>query len=397
MPMIFHSTDRPNNGIQTKLKNEDTPLTKIPFINKTEGSEQNFQEIMASERYKEVVDNVRHYLGPHYQGSISLNNRQSYNQFMSFMMRSHREILTIERPFREELSQLAIKIVMEEFKIPVDDVRWDVKIVSGDEIKMDEFNMDDDGIEIPQVDLSEEPNDFEKLNLERAKRRLINCLTQGASKKGHYSYHLVSEEVLNITKNEVLLDLYGVMMSINDTTYWQFDDDFLSMMGKGGQVAGTEEIEDGDPPIIKVRAQNFPVAVHECIKGYLELLSVHGRPKDENGDYDEVLWSKISEYEDTLDKEMWDLRLGPSIWNRFRNMLPDEVVIDENDEGLQAYFLTTLYTKDATEFLSIMKEVIGNTEKGKQLMDKHYNKIRKSLNQIDYEGSVYDLDDEDDE
>ena len=59
---------------------------------------------------------------------------------------------------------------------------------------------------------------FEKFNLEKAKRRFINSLIQGASKKGHYMFNLVSEELNNI--NPELLNLYGVLMSINDLLYW---------------------------------------------------------------------------------------------------------------------------------------------------------------------------------
>lgn len=395
--MTFSSVDRPDRGLQHKLKNEDTSLTKIPMPISETQEEQNFQELLASERYSEVISNINHYLGPHYPNKINLNNKSQYNEFVSFMMRSHFEIIRIEKNVRPELEQLAIKLVMGEFHIPKDSIQWDVKIVDSNEISTDDFNTEDEEtIQIPEVDLNSDiEDDFEKLNLERAKRRLINAISQGASKKGHYSYHLVGDEILDITKSETILDLYGVMMSINDTAYWQFPETFLSQMGKSGQVAGTEEIEQGEPPIIKVRAQNFPVAVHECIKGYLELLAVHGRPKDENGDFDDVLWEKVSKYEDTMDKEIWDLRLGPSIWNRIRSMLPDEVIIDENEEGLQAYFLSSLYTLEAKEFLTMMKEVMGKTSKGEKMIKDYYDSMRRNINKSNYDESMSIFDDND--
>ena len=55
---------------------------------------------------------------------------------------------------------------------------------------------------------------FEKFDLEKAKRRFINHLIQGASKKGHYMYHLVRDELETVDPQ--LLNLYGVLMSIND-------------------------------------------------------------------------------------------------------------------------------------------------------------------------------------
>ena len=39
---------------------------------------------------------------------------------------------------------------------------------------------------------------FEKFDLEKAKRRFINSLIQGASKKGHYMFHLVEEQLNTI-------------------------------------------------------------------------------------------------------------------------------------------------------------------------------------------------------
>jgi hypothetical protein len=92
---------------------------------------------------------------------------------------------------------------------------------------------------------------------------------------------------------------------------------------------------------------------------------------------------------------MWDLRLGPSIWNRVRGMLPDEVVIDENEEGLQSYFLSSLYTLEAKEFLTMMKEVIGKTSKGEKMIKDYYDSIRKDINKNYYDDSMSTYDDDD--
>jgi hypothetical protein len=96
-----------------------------------------------------------------------------------------------------------------------------------------------------------------------------------------------------------------------------------------------------------------------------------------------------------MDKEMWDLRIGPSIWNRIRSMLPDEVIIDENEEGLQSYFLSSLYTLDAKDFLTIMKEVMGKTSKGEKMIKNHYSSIRKDINQSNYDDSMSIFNDDD--
>ena len=103
---------------------------------------------------------------------------------------------------------------------------------------------------------------FEKFNLEKAKRRFINSLIQGASKKGHYMFNLVSEELNNI--NPELLNLYGVLMSINDLLYWIMPDAMTMAAAEGGEgVQGSEEIDETtDPPTIKAKGLFFPVLVH---------------------------------------------------------------------------------------------------------------------------------------
>ena len=83
MAMNFSSVDRPDRGLQHKLKNEDTSLTKIPMPICENSQEQNFQELLASERYQEVISNVNHYLGPHYPNKINLNNKSQYSEFIN--------------------------------------------------------------------------------------------------------------------------------------------------------------------------------------------------------------------------------------------------------------------------------------------------------------------------
>ena len=88
-----------------------------------------------------------------------------------------------------------------------------------EKIKVEE---EEDGVGAKQIDSEDEAEDdlenfmaaFEKFDLEKAKRRFINSLIQGASKKGHYMFHLVKDELENI--NPQLLNLYGVLMSVND-------------------------------------------------------------------------------------------------------------------------------------------------------------------------------------
>ena len=83
-------------------------------------------------------------------------------------------------------------------------------------------------------------------------------------------FNLVSEELNNI--NQELLNLYGVLMSINDLLYWIMPDQMTMKAAEGGEgVQGSEEVDDTtDPPTIKETLKDyfFPVLVHELIKKF---------------------------------------------------------------------------------------------------------------------------------
>ena len=51
---------------------------------------------------------------------------------------------------------------------------------------------------------------------------------------------------------------------------------------------------------------------------------------------------KVIELEDTLEKEMWDLRLGPAIWDRVRASFPEEV-LTKNGKELQNYLFKLFF------------------------------------------------------
>lgn len=385
MAMEFNTDDRPDQGIQDKLKNKDTTFKKVP-LPKTDNEDQtNFQELLASSRYRQVISKLRQYTG--IQTKIEgLNGMQP---LMASMMDAHNKIVSIERTKKTELENLAVDLVMKEMGIPEGSLQFDVKIVGMGEVDADNFNMDTDN------DGQEEENEafeveselldtLETLDFEKAKRRMINSIIQGASKKGHYMFHAVEDRLIEITGDENIANLYGMLMSINDTMYWQLSDEVIKQAGGAGSqnMAGKEEVDrNTDPPTIIARGINFPVLVHEIIKGVLELFAVQGRPEDDET-FDET------DKEDTLEKEMWDLRLGPSIWDRIRSQFPEEILIDENKVELQNYLLVEIFKLPAKKFLVFMKEVLSQSREGKNLIDLLMQGVEKLFEGEDYEDEM---------
>jgi hypothetical protein len=166
--------------------------------------------------------------------------------------------------------------------------------------------------------------------------------------------------------------------------YWQISDDLIK--GLSGSAAGKESVErpedeEGTAKVV-ARGINFPVLVHELIKGTLEVFAIQGRPEGDEG------FEDVESTEDTLEKEMWDLRLGPAIWDRIRSQFPEDILTDENKIELQNYLLVEIFKLPAKKFLTLMKEVLGKTNRGKQLINQLMDGIQKMFNDQDYEDSI---------
>ena len=400
MPMDFDSQDRPDQGVQDDLAAGETPLKKIPFPETGDEPNKNFQELLASERYRQVVAKMRQYTGV----NTPMRGMQGLSPLMQQMMSAHNQILQFEQNHRRELEALAVELVMKELGIPEGSVQYDARIIGMGEFNPEDFGHDQEGEEEggeeegveQEMDLGNEIeilNDLEKLDLEKAKRRFINTIIQGASKRGHYMYHYVEDRVRQIVGNDRIIGLYGIMMSVNDALYWQLPNETMKAMGNGGNIAGREDVDrQTDPPTVKARAVNFPVLIHELIKGTLELVALHGRNRDEEGNEED--FTDIEDSEDTLEKEMWDLRLGPAIWDRIRSTFPEDVLTDETKGIIQLMVFQHIFKKPAKEFLVFMKEVVSNSENGNRLMETLVRAIEEDINNYDYEQTMAEFDED---
>lgn len=370
-------------SIQRKIETGDFPgagSEAYPSVD-PEGIPDTFEELVASKRFKSVVDRVKQYTG------IESVGRGSFMQLQRLMMGATMKIMQIESQHKEELEDLAVRIVKEEFNVSDDDLQFDAKIVGMGQIDMS--GMQGQSQE-QQMDSEEEAmEEFEDFDLEKQKRRFLNQLIQGASKKGHYMFHLVEEELNEI--NPELINLYGVMMSINDLVYWIMPDQTTMMMAQSGaSIAGKEEVDlETDPPTVIARGITFPVLVHELVKGVMEVLAANGLPSDPNKA------KRVIDSEDTLVAEVWDLRLGPVIWEKFRESYPEEILQDEK-VIIQSYLFSELASMDVRDFFKLTKLILSGSEEGKNEVKRIVDEIIAELDKYEYEDAMDDYGDDDD-
>jgi hypothetical protein len=386
MPMTFDTDDsRPHQDVERDLANREHPLKKVNFPKNVDEPHSNFEEMLASKRYQQIVANVRQHMGLPL-GVGERNIQTLYNTMMQGQSMIHR----IESQHKTELEQLAIRLVMTQMGIEEGDIKYEATI----ELPSEEGfkNTPPGDMEPEEIEIEKELFDeFEDFTLELAKRRLINAMMQGASSKGHFFYHYVSNEIAEITGSEDLVRMYGAIMSAAEAMLWQGGNRSLGLSGGGGTpMAGGKErvFPNENPPRVVATAINFPILVHELLKGTLEVVAaLHGQPKDKE------LAKRVLDKEDTKQKEIWDLRLGPAIWDMLRESFPEETITDEDKVGMQLIFFQRIVSKPAKEFLVFMKEALSNTETGKRLMSDLYNMINGEINDYDYKKAMQDFDD----
>ena len=350
-----------------------------------EGIANTFEELVASKRFKDVVDTVKKYTGLE---EVSKDNFQNLGQMM---MGAFQRIQQIEGENKKALEDLAVKIVKEYLAVPDNAFQYDVKLMQFGEIDKEGMqmkpNQNQNQSKEQKTNAAEEAvEEFEAFDIEKEKRRFINMLIQGAAKKGHYLYHMVAEELENI--NPDLLNLYGVMMSINDLVYWIMPDEAVMNQASGeGGMGGKEEVDpETDPPTIKVQGVAFPILVHELIKGVMEVLGTQGLPDDPR--HAEMVMNS----EDTLTAEVWDLRLGPVIWEKFRAAYPQAIMGGDMDE-VQNYLFSEFARMDSNLFFELAKKILSGNDEGKEELSRIVDGIIEELEDdgmSDYEDDYED-------
>jgi len=387
-------------SLRGKIERGDTPYNENPALpdRDKDGLPDRFEKIVANKRFNDVVNKVNRYTG-------ATNIRPQSNQLMQLiqsMMMAYNRVISIESNNKEYLENLAVDLVKKEFGLTPDMVQFDAKLVSPRSIDTSQMVMNPEDVsdeeieqafsnvnpEEAQDDLEEFVDVFEKFNDEVAKRRVVNALIQGSSKKGHYMFELLPDELEAIDPN--LMNLYGTLMSINDLLYWMMPDQAMLSQMSGQGVAGSEEVDiETDPPTVKARAAFFPALVHELIKGCMELLGASGLPTDPEKT------RLVVGQADTLIGEIWDLRFGPIFWEKFIESYPDEL-FDDDKKIIQSYLFTKFSRLSPSEFNTLMKAILMGNPKGKQIIQRMVNEIVDQLKAEEYEQSMYKDDDEDD-
>jgi len=352
--------ERMHSRLEKELVNQETSLGKHPIF--PEGDETTFEQKIMGDRFNEVV---KRYKTAH--NTDSIDKAKAMLQLFPLV----KTTMQLEEDHRKELEDLAVKMVREEFD-------------------MDESVVDIEAILTPIIDIEGTKKNPKPVKSEMEfknhdeivqskdevyKRRFVNAMIQGASKKCNHMFHMAEDELADLDPK--LSNLYSKMMSNADYMYYIIPD--MENGVNGGVVR--VEFPTKENPKVKIIAQAmvFPVLIHELVKGVMEVLSAKGLPKNKMGKF-------VIDKADYLAAEPWDMRIGPALWSRFTG------VFEPEDFHLKHHVWSDLVVLPPKEFNSKMKEIMAGTKEGKKIVKDILGDVKLDMQKDEFDDAMSKLD-----
>ena len=277
----------------------------------------------------------------------SLRAMLGNKDLMQALMRSQtvlNEIIAAEDGYRDELEMVAAQMVTDAYPI-IDyaNIKIDAKIVGlGD-------------LDIPQGGGGEVSIDNTPPEAEKAKRRIINGITQGASIRGAFGFMLFREYLDQI--NPDLKEKYNEILKL---AFGIYDDEnaiamMLAALAQGQKMQGGESEmeydEENEQFVIKARAICFPMLVHEIVKGLYEIVGTEGFGADKAKN------QAIVGAVDKLSNEPNDLRFGKFFYDAISKLYNES---DIEDARVRELFFAEVYKLGEDEFFPFVENAVND-------------------------------------
>lgn len=278
---------------------------------------------------------------------------RSKQELFRDLPRLSREVANLEKGYEDELEQIATLIVKDAYPIiEEEDIEIDAKIVPqsqvGDARRMRSYEEDPTEPEFGD-------DDFEET---KAKIRLIQAIEQGAALKGTFSFLMFREYIDQIDPE--LVDKY---VSLQKTSDAMLDDEsqvafMMNQLAQGRHMgqAGESHIywdDMNDRFVIRARAINFPILVHEIVKGLYMIIGTGGTPSD-----DEEKMKAAMKAVDRPEHEPEDFMYGKVIYNAINQVFADS---DVKDTSVRERFLDKLIKLDYKQLKSFIENAVKDS------------------------------------
>jgi hypothetical protein len=318
---------------------------------------------------------------------------------MREMMDAMHDIMRIQDGHEEELTEIGKEIILHHYGDILDDVKLDIKIVKPNDEEKSEMvqkmmqKEDEPEIESPEIELPEEDIDQDEVD----KRKILNNLMQGEAQNVHSMMHYAKDEIDKI--DEDLLHFYTRLLEINRKFDWMDAADLEQMMMQNPEMANAEEVEwegeeGNETPVIKVRALDLPMLIHETVKGIYELIMANAIPENE------YLARRVMKETDTLKDEKQDIKFGPFIAADIRDFITSHLERMHKDAldipNIKEFIYGSLVELEAKKFIEVIYAILSDDQ---ELADDLIHPIiNNTLDSLKEETEEYIEDyDEDDE
>jgi hypothetical protein len=279
-----------------------------------------------------------------------------------------------------------------------------------------------------------EEDNKEEYELEVHKRKITNNIIQGEAKNTKHVIHsdFCKEGLIKIygeTKGKEIHSIFDRITKIMDSLDWVIPEEHQRDMWNGegaGGFAGKSEVKwdkkpkndeeseededdesaienNGDINEEKAKEQleggkativaygvDFPMLIHEAVKGIYELIATAGQSKNIE------IAKKVQIEADDLFNELEDLRYGPFIAADLRDFISIHRDIDKYPNIRESFF-GRLVILEAKEFLSLMKGILLKSPSARRKVDSMIDEIIKELDEWELSQHIDTYEEEDNE
>ena len=208
---------------------------------------------------------------------------------------------------------------------------------------------------------------------------------QGEAQNVHSMMYTAKDDIDDI--DDLLLDMYVRHLEINRKFDWDKNrPDMSQMMKQHPEMANAmetdyEDGEDGEDakPIIKVRALDLPMLIHETVKGIYELMAHKVIPEDK------TMAEALLKLTDTLEDEEEDIKYGPFIAADLRDYINGylqrkETRDAQNIPNLREFIFSKMMDLPANIFVQLIKNILmKNTDDADKVLGGKDGLVSKAI------------------
>lgn len=263
-----------------------------------------------------------------------------------------------ERGKTEQLLRLAMKALFQIYPrlkeiVDAGEVRIDAKLHSGAGGRITSQNVDAQKL----ARARENDPEFDK---KIRKREIVQALTQGISWDTGFNYiHAIKSSIDSVDPS--LYEKYKRFAEGASAFYWGNTEQLESMASRAsGRIAYADvRMDDRNPNVvlIDVAAPNFPLLLHELIKGVEMYKNRVSLPKDADAR------QALLKMTDTHKGEIQSMNYGRELISKLRDLLAD---INEYEIDMEADVTHYMMKMPETQFLQLWDDIIsGNASVAK--------------------------------